>query len=183
MNSLKRELKPGTVLIPCPAIIVSVGDEKESNLITLSWAANLCSRPPRMGIGVVPKRHSYGLLKRVGDFVINVPSRDQIEAVVLCGTRSGRDVDKFEATGFTSSPSTQITSPMIEECPLNIECKTWKIIEVGSHHLFIADVVAAHIDEKVCNPEGEPDLEKMALFTYNPLVGQYWAVNKFLRDR
>jgi len=180
---MKRELKPGTVLIPCPAVIVSVGDETESNLITLSWVANLCSNPPRMGIGVVPKRHSYGLLKRIGDFVINVPSKNQIEGTVICGTRSGRDIDKFEATGFTPKPSTQITSPMISECPLNIECRTWKIIEVGSHHLFIADVVAAHIDEKVLNKDGTPDLTKMGLFTYNPLVGQYWIVNEYLRDR
>ncbi len=180
---MKRQIRPGTVLVPCPAAIISVGDEKESNLITLSWVGNLCSKPPRMGIGVVPKRHSYGLLKRIGDFVINVPSRDQIEATVLCGTKSGRDVDKFTATGLTPKPSTLITSPMISECPLNIECRTWKIIEVGSHHLFIGDVVAAHIDEKVLNDEGEPDLKKMALFTYNPLVGQYWAVNEFLRER
>ena len=183
MINLKRELKPGTVLVPCPAAIISVGDETESNLITLSWVANLCSKPPRMGIGVVPKRHSYGLLKRIGDFVINIPSQDQLEATVLCGTQSGRDVDKFEATGLTPQPSMQITSPMIRECPLNIECRTWKIVEVGSHHLFIGDVVAAHINEEVLNTEGEPDLAKMAIFTYNPLVSQYWAVNEFLRNR
>lgn len=180
---MKREIKPGTVLIPCPAVIVSVGDETETNLITLSWVANLCSNPPRMGIGVVPKRHSYDILKRVGDFVINVPSKDLIGETVLCGTKSGRDLDKFEATGLTAKPSMQITSPMIAECPLNIECRTWKIIEVGSHHLFIGDVVAAHIDEQVLDEQGEPDLAKMGLFTYNPLVGQYWTVNEFLRDR
>lgn len=180
---MKRELKAGTVLVPCPAVIVSVGDEKETNLITLSWVANLCSNPPRMGIGVVTKRHSYGLLKRIGDFVINVPSRSQIKETVICGSKSGRDIDKFEVTGFTPKPSTKITSPMISECPLNIECRTWKIIEVGAHHLFIGDVVAAHIDEEMLDDEGKPDLAKMKLFTYNPLVGQYWAVNKFLRNR
>lgn len=168
--------------MPCPAALISVGDETEKNIITLSWIANLCSRPPRMGIGIVPKRHSYGLLKRIGDFVINIPSKEHIEAVVICGTKSGRAIDKFDVTGFTPMPSTQITSPMIAECPLNIECKIWKVIEVGSHHLFIGDVVAAHIDDYVLDEKGEPDLAKMKLITYNPLVGQYWAVNEYLRE-
>lgn len=178
---MKRELKPRTVMVPCPVALVSVGDEQKTNIITISWAANVSSRPPRMGISVVPKRHSYGILKRVGDFVINIPSKDLVEAAVTCGTKSGRDIDKFKTCNFTPKPSKQITSPMIADCPLNIECKTWKVIELGSHHLFIGDVVAVHIDEDILDEEGEPDLTKFSVFAYMPLVMEYWVVDSFLR--
>ena len=178
---MKRELRPGTVMVPCPVTLVSVGDEREANIITLSWAANISSRPPRMAVGVRPERYSYSILKRVGDFVINIPSTDFIEAAVTCGTKSGRDTNKFEACNFTAKPSLHISSPMIAECPLNIECKTWKVVEVGSHHLFIGDVVAVHIDEEVLDKDGEPDLSKLNIFAYIPLTREFWAVNKFLR--
>jgi flavin reductase (DIM6/NTAB) family NADH-FMN oxidoreductase RutF len=178
VNHVKQQKKWGTVMVPCPVVLVSVGDETEANIITLSWAANVCSKPPRMVIGVRSERHSFGLLKRIGDFVINIPSANHLKAVVLCGTKSGQTVDKFKATGFTKQPSTEITSPMIAECPLNIECKTWKIIELGSHHLFIGDVLNVHIDEPVLTENGKVDLKKMNLFTYNPLVGQYWSLGQ-----
>ena len=179
---MKQQKKWGTVMVPCPAVLVSVGDETEANIITLSWAANVCSKPARLAIGVRPERHSYNLLQRTGDFVINVPSAELLKAVVLCGTQSGKTVDKFAATGLTPQASTQITSPMIAECPLNIECKTWKIIELGSHHLFIGNVVNVHIDEAVLTDEGKVDLQKMNLFTYNPLVGQYWSLGEQLEQ-
>lgn len=178
---LKRELNPGTVLVPCPVALVSVGDEKEKNIITISWTANVSSRPPRMAISIVPKRHSFGLLKRIEDFVINIPSKDLIEAAVTCGTKSGRSIDKFRECNFSAEPSSKITSPRIAECPLNIECKTWKVIEVGSHHLFIGDVVAVHIDEDVLDAEGEPDLKKFTVIAFMPLTRQYWTVDSFLR--
>lgn len=171
-------MKWGTVMVPCPVVLVSVGDETEANIITLSWAANVCSKPPRMVVGVRPERHSFSLMQRIGDFVINIPSANHLEAVSLCGTKSGKTVDKFEATGFTKQPSTKITSPMITECPLNIECKTWKVIELGSHHLFIGDVVNVHIDDAVLTEDGKVDFVKMNLFTYNPLVGQYWSLGQ-----
>ena len=177
---MKHQKKWGTVMVPCPAVLVSVGDVAESNIITLSWAANVCSRPPRMAIGVRPERHSYAILRRTGDFVINIPSANHLKAVILCGTQSGKTIDKFKATGFTPQPSTKITSPMIAECPLNIECKTWKIVEIGSHDLFIGDVVNVHIDDEVLTAEGKVNLEKMKLFTYNPLVGQYWSLGQKL---
>jgi flavin reductase (DIM6/NTAB) family NADH-FMN oxidoreductase RutF len=177
---MKQQKRWGTVMVPCPAVLVSVGDEAEANIITLSWAANVCSKPPRMAIGVRPERYSYALLQRTGDFVINIPSAEHLNAVVLCGTQSGKTIDKFKATGFTPQPSTKINSPLIEECPLNIECKTWNVFELGSHHLFIGDVMNAHIDEKVLTVEGKVDLSKMNLFTYNPLVGQYWSLGQKL---
>jgi flavin reductase (DIM6/NTAB) family NADH-FMN oxidoreductase RutF len=179
---MKRELKPGTVLVPCPVVLVSVGDKEEQNIITISWTANMSSRPPRMGIGVVPQRHSYDLLKRIGDFVLNIPSANQIESAVLCGTKSGQTINKFEACQFTPSPSTQIISPMIAECPINIECKTWKVVEVGSHHWFIGDVRAVHINHDKLDEVGEPNMEKLSIIAYIPLVGQYWLVNQFLRE-
>ncbi|MFX0168505.1 MAG: flavin reductase family protein [Candidatus Hodarchaeota archaeon] len=178
---MKHEIKPTTAMVPCPAVLVSVGDKEETNIITISWAANVCSNPPRVVISVRPDRHSYALLQRTGDFAINIPATDQLGAVILCGTKSGKTVDKFKATGFTPQASTEIASPIIAECPLNIECKTWKVIELGSHHLFIADVLKIHINKDVLNEKGRVDLGKLNLLTYNPLVGQYWSLGHQLQ--
>jgi flavin reductase (DIM6/NTAB) family NADH-FMN oxidoreductase RutF len=180
---MKQEHKPATVLVPCPAVLVSVGNEMSANIITLSWVANVCSKPPQIAIGVRPQRHSFGLLGQIGDFVVNVPSEDLLEAVVTCGTKSGRSIDKFTTCNLTPEPSSKVTSPRIKECPLNIECKTRQVVELGAHHLFVGEVLTWHIDEAVLDAEGEPDLAKMKLFTYNPLVGQYWSLSSHLQGK
>ncbi len=180
---MKQEHKPATVLVPCPAVLVSVGNEMGANIITLSWVANVCSKPPQIAIGVRPNRHSFGLLEQIGDFVVNVPSEDLLEAVITCGTKSGRSIDKFATCNLTPEPSSKVTSPRIKECPLNIECKTLQVIELGAHHLFVGEVLAWHIDDKVLDEDGEPDIAKMRLITYNPLVGQYWSLGTHLRGR
>jgi len=170
---MKQLIDPGTVMVPCPVVLVSVGDKEKANIITLSWAANVCSEPPMIAIGVRTKRHSFELLRRAGDFVVNVPSKSLLKAVVICGTKSGRDIDKFKVCKLTPQPSLKVKSPGIAECPLNIECKTQQIVELGSHHLFIGQVEAVHIDDKVLTAKGEPSAAKMGLFVFLPLTGEY----------
>ena len=175
---MKRQLNPGTVLVPCPVVLLSVAGEDRPNIITLSWVANVCSNPPTVVAGIRPERHSYNLVKEAGEFVLNIPSTEQIEGTEFAGTKSGRDFDKFTEGGFTPIPATKVNAPMIKECPINIECKTTQIIPLGAHDLFIAEVVAVHVDESTLNENGRFDASKTSLFTYLPLNGQYWTLGK-----
>jgi flavin reductase (DIM6/NTAB) family NADH-FMN oxidoreductase RutF len=180
-ESMKREINAGTVLVPCPVVLLSVDGPDRPNIITLSWAANVCSKPPTMVLGIRPERHSYNLVKDAGEYVLNIPSVEQIEGTVFAGSKSGRDYDKFSECGFTPIPAFKIKASMIEECPINIECKTKQIVPLGAHDLFIAEVVTAHIDESVLDENGKFDASKTTLFTYLPLNGQYWTLGKKLR--
>ena len=176
MVLMKREFKPSTALIPCPVVLLSVIGAERPNIITLSWAANVCSAPPTIAVGIRPNRYSHKMVQEAGDFVLNIPSANQIKATVFSGTKSGREFDKFEECGFTAAKASKIASPMIEECPINIECKTTQIVGLGSHDLFIAEVVAVHIDESVLGANGRLDPAKAHLFTYLPLIGKYWTL-------
>jgi len=164
--------------VPCPVVLLSVAGEDRPNIITLSWAANVCSKPPMIVVGIRPERHSYNLVKDAGEFVLNIPSSDQIEGTEFAGTKSGRDYDKFTEGGFTSEPAAKVNAPMVKECPINIECKTTQIIPLGSHDLFVAEVVAVHVNESTLNEKGRFDASKTSLFTYLPLNGQYWTLGK-----
>ncbi len=179
---MKRQLEPSNSLVPCPAVLVSVRGTDRPNIITLAWAANVCSEPPTVVVGIRPRRYSHGLVKEAGDFVVNIPSVDLIEATKMCGAKSGRDTDKFAVCHLTAEPSAKVTSPMIKECPINIECKTKQVITLGSHDLFIAEVVAVHIDESVLDEKGNFDAAKAKLFTFLPLTGDYWALGKPVRE-
>jgi flavin reductase (DIM6/NTAB) family NADH-FMN oxidoreductase RutF len=173
---MKRQLNPRTAVVPCPVVLLSVAGEDKPNIITLSWVANVCSNPPTIVAGIRPERHSYNLVKESGEFVLNIPSTDQFEGTEFAGTKSGRDYDKFSEGGFTPIPATKVDAPMIKECPINIECKTTQIIPLGAHDLFVAEVVAVHIDESTLNEKGRFDPSKATLFTYLPLNGQYWTL-------
>lgn len=175
---MKIVQKPSTAIIPCPAVLLSVGEGSAANIITLSWVANVCSIPPCVAAGVRPERHSYNLLKETDDFVINIPTTDQLRATVFCGTKSGRDFNKWEACNLSPVSSTKVKSPIIAECPINIECKTLQIIELGSHHLFIGEILAVHIQEELIDENGRLNLAEANLFTYNPIAGgEYWNLN------
>jgi flavin reductase (DIM6/NTAB) family NADH-FMN oxidoreductase RutF len=178
---MKREIKPTTALVPCPVVLLSVSGSDRPNIITLSWAANVCSNPPTVVVGIRPERHSYDMVKEAGEFVLNIPSSDLIEGTVFAGTKSGKNYDKFTECKFTAEPASRIKAPMIKECPINIECKTREIIPLGVHDLFIAEVLAVHIDEKNLGENGRFDPSTTELFTYLPLNGQYWALGKKLR--
>lgn len=175
----KQDWKPGNMVYPLPAVMVSVRDLKgKDNIITVAWTGTICTNPPMAYISVRPERYSYDMLKESGSFVINLTTRDLVWATDYCGVTSGRDVDKFEKCHLTKEEATQIDAPMIKESPVNIECKVRKIEELGSHHLFLADVVAVHADEAYMDETGRFMLEKANPIAYSH--GKYYELGEQL---
>ncbi|MBC7251108.1 MAG: flavin reductase family protein [Anaerolineae bacterium] len=158
--------KPATVLYPLPAVLVSCGTSQKANIITLAWVGTLCSEPPMVGISVRPGRHSHGLLQEVGEFVVNLPTASQARWVDYCGMVSGRKVDKWAACGFTPAPASEVQVPIIAECPLNIECRVRQVLSLGSHDLFLGEVVAVQVDEAVLDEQGRLDFDKAEPFAF-----------------
>ncbi len=177
---MKKEINPTTAVVPCPVVLLSVAGKERPNIITLSWVANVCSKPPTVAVGIRPQRHSYEMVKAAGDFVLNIPSVNEFEAADFAGTKSGRDHDKFSECNLTPRASTKIGSPMIEECPINLECRIKSVESIGAHDLFIAEVVAVHIDDSMLDERGRFDSSKMEMFSYVPLSGEYWSLGKKL---
>jgi flavin reductase (DIM6/NTAB) family NADH-FMN oxidoreductase RutF len=141
--------KPGTMIYPLPAVMVSCGsDPQEYNIITVSWTGTICSDPAMCYISVRPGRHSYNIIKKNGEYVINLTTKSLAFATDWCGVKSGKDVNKFSEMGLTAVASTKLKAPLIKESPVNIECIVKEIKELGSHHMFISEVVAVHADEK-----------------------------------
>ena len=174
---MKVKKSPGTALFPCPVVLVtSIGSEGKPNIITLAWAGIVCSDPPTIGIGVRPHRHSYGLIEESGEFVVNIPTTGILEQTDFCGAVSGKDVDKFSATGLTPEPAEKVRPPLIRECPVNIECVVKKRIPLGVHHLFLGEVVCVHIDEEILDGEGKIDFPRVSPFVYNQ--GEYWSLHQ-----
>jgi flavin reductase (DIM6/NTAB) family NADH-FMN oxidoreductase RutF len=170
--------KPATVLYPIPAVLVSCGVGQQANIITLAWVGTLCSEPPLVGIGVQPSRHSHALIEEVGEFVVNLPDASQVKWVDYCGVVSGRNEDKWAACGFTPAPATEVLVPLIAECPVNIECRVRQTLSLGSHDLFIGEVVAVQIDEAVLDERGRLDFVKAGPFAF--LGGEYRQVGERL---
>ncbi len=168
--------KPGTMIYPLPAVLVSCGtSEEDYNLITIAWTGTICTNPPMCYISVRPERHSYQLIKRDMEFVINLTTEDMAHATDWCGVRSGRDYRKFRETGLTPIPSAIVQAPSVEESPLSIECRVKEIIPLGSHDMFIAEVVNVRANEKYMNPE----TGKFELADSHPLVylhGGYYPI-------
>ena len=155
----KQTWKPGNMLYPLPAVMVSVTDGKgEDDIITVAWTGTICTNPPMVYISVRPERHSYHMIKETGEFVINLTTEKLAKATDFCGVRSGRDVDKFKETGLTREKADIVSAPMIQESPVSIECKVKEIKELGSHHMFLADVVAVHADEHYMDENNRFDL-------------------------
>ena len=164
---MKEDWKPGTMIYPLPAVLVSCGStEEEYNIITVAWAGTICTNPPMCYISVRPERHSYPILKRNMEFVINLTTRDMAFATDWCGVRSGRDYNKFQEMKLTPGKAKMVSAPIIEESPLCIECRVKEIISLGSHDMFIADVVNVKADDKYLNKE----TGKFELAGRNPLV-------------
>ena len=170
--------KSSTALYPVPAVMVSCGTGDQANIITLAWVGTLCSNPPLVGIGVRPSRYSHGLIQEAGEFVINLPSADQTRWLDHCGIVSGRDEDKWAACGFTPAPATEVQVPLIAECPVNIECRLQQTLSLGSHDLFIGEVVAVQVDEQVLNERGRLDFGKARPFAY--MDGEYRQIGELL---
>ncbi len=166
---MAKELwKPGNMLYPLPAVMVSMADkEGRNNIITLAWVGTVCTNPPMVYISVRPERYSYPILKETGEFVINLTTKDLAYATDYCGVKSGRDVDKFKEMNLTPIPATEVKAPMIEESPVNIECRVREIIPLGSHDMFLADVLAVHADEKYMDEQHKFHLEKADPIVYS----------------
>jgi len=162
----KQIREPATYLYPLPVVLISCGVGDEANIITLSWVGTVCSAPPMIGIGVRPSRHSHRLIQEVGEFVVNLPTANQAWQADYCGRVSGKDTDKWAACGFTRAAGTRVRVPLIAECPVNIECRLRHTVPLGSHDLFIGEVVAAHVDEVVLDAEGRVDFARLAPFLY-----------------
>ncbi|MBE5866665.1 MAG: flavin reductase family protein [Lachnospiraceae bacterium] len=175
----KEIWKPGNMLYPLPVVMVSVADkEGRANIITVAWAGTVCTNPAMVSISVRPERYSYGILKETGEFVINLTTKDLTYATDYCGVKSGREVDKFKEMKLTALPASQVKAPLIGESPVNIECKVREVIPLGSHDMFLADVVAVHADEKYMDEKRKFHLEKAEPIVYSH--GTYFECGKEL---
>ncbi len=177
---MKQDWKPGTLIYPLPAAMISCGSNPdEYNIITLSWLGTICTNPPMCYISVRPERHSYEIIKRNMEFVINITTHDLAFATDWCGVRSGKDFNKFEEMRLTVGKASVVQAPIIEESPLNIECRVKEILSLGSHDMFIADVVNVKADSKYIDDE----TGKFSLEDANPIAyshGQYYDLGEKL---
>lgn len=175
----KQIWKAGNMVYPLPAVMVSCRDkEGNDNIITVAWTGTICTNPAMAYISVRPERHSYNMIKETGEFVINLTTRELTYATDYCGVRSGRDVDKFKECNLTKEEAVNVNVPMIKESPVNIECKVERIDELGSHHMFVAKVLAVHADEKYMDEKGKFDLSKADLIVYSH--GEYHSMGEKL---
>lgn len=165
------------MVYPVPPVMVTCGNISESyNIITVAWTGTICTNPPMAYISIKPERHSYNIIKQSGEFVINLPVENLAKAVDYCGVKSGRDVDKFKATNLTPEKAKIVKCPIIKESPVNIECKVESIVNLGSHHMFIAKVVAVNVDESYIDDKGKLNLDTAKPICYSH--GQYYGLKK-----
>ena len=177
INMAKEIWRPGNMLYPIPAVMVSCQRPGEKpNIITVAWAGNVCSSPAMLSISVRKERYSYDIIKETGEFVVNLTTKKLAKATDWCGVRSGRDYDKFKEMKLTPQKSQKISAPGIEESPVNIECKVKQVLQLGSHDMFIAEVVGVTVDEKLLDEKGAMDLKKANLIAYSH--GEYFELGE-----
>ena len=168
----------GTMLAPLPTALVTVRDGDKTNIITIGWTGILSTQPPKTYISVRPTRHSYAMLKNSREFVINLTTEALTRAADYCGVFTGRKVDKFEKCGLTAVPSAEVMAPSIAESPLSLECRVTDVLPLGSHDMFVADIVAVTADEAIVDKNGRIRLDRAGLCTY--AHGEYFALGKRL---
>lgn len=175
----KQHWKPGNMLNPVPAVMVSVTDKDgRSNIITVAWAGMVCTNPPMVSISVRPSRYSYKMIEDTGEFVINLTNESLVKACDYCGVVSGRDVDKFKKTGLTPIPMEHVRAMGIGESPVNMECRVTEKRELGSHTMFIAEVVGVTVDDSYMDETGKFHINESGLVMYSH--GEYFALGKNL---
>lgn len=175
---MKQSWKPGTVLYPLPAVLVSCGSLETPNLFTVAWTGITCSEPPMTYISVRPSRYSYDLIEKSGEFVINLTTKPLVFATDYCGVVSGRDGNKFAHLGLTAAPSSVVSAPSLAESPVNIECRVVEKKELGSHHMFLASIVAVQADDAYYDETGRFCFEKAQPICYSH--GQYYSMGQLL---
>ena len=175
----KQVWKAGNMVYPLPAVMVSTADkEGNTNIFTVAWTGTVCTNPAMVYISVRPERYSYHMIEESGEFVINLTTEQLAHATDYCGVRSGRDVDKFQELHLTKEKADHVKAPMIGESPVNIECKVKKIEKIGSHHMFLAEVVAVHADEAYMDKNNKFQLNQSKLMVYSH--GEYLGIGKKL---
>ena len=168
--------KSGTFIYPLPAVMVSCGTMEESNIITVAWTGIINTDPAMCYISVRPTRHSYEIIKKTGEFVINLTTKDLAYATDWCGVKTGAKVDKFKEMNLTKEKAKFVKCPMIKESPVSVECRVKEIKELGSHHMFVAEILAINADEKYINENGTFDISKCDLIAYSN--GNYYSLGK-----
>ena len=176
--SNRKSFSPGALTAPLPPAIVTVGDGKEDNMLTVAWTGILATVPPKTYISVRPSRHSYGLLKKSGEFVINLPSADMAKTVDFVGIYTGAKMDKFERTGLTRLKSEKVSAPTVAECPVALECRVSEVLPMGSHDVFIADILSVSCREELLDAEGKLHFERANLLAY--MHGEYYSLGECL---
>ncbi|MCM1182999.1 MAG: flavin reductase family protein [Roseburia sp.] len=175
----KISFKPGNMLYPLPAVLVSVADKAgKTNIFTVAWAGTICTNPPMVSISVRPSRYSHHMIMETGAFVINLTTRELALAADYCGVKSGRDVDKWEALKLTPTPSREVCAPGIAQSPVNIECKVERVEQLGSHDMFIARVVAVQVEDAYMDEKGSFRLAEAKPIVYSH--GEYFDLGENL---
>lgn len=176
--SAQREImKPGNMLYPVPAVMVSCArPDERPNIITVAWAGTICSDPAMLSISVKPERYSYSIIKETGEFVVNLVNRELAFAADFCGVKSGREVDKFQKMGLTPLPSQNVAPPGIAQSPVCLECRVTQIISLGSHDLFLAKIAGVTVDGRYMDEKGKFHLNASGLIAYSH--GEYFELGK-----
>ena len=175
----KISFKPGNMLYPLPAVLVSVADSKgNTNLITVAWAGTICTNPPMLSISVRPNRFSHHMIEETGEFVVNLTTKELVYATDYCGVKSGRDVDKWKEAKLTPVASEVVKAPCIKESPVNIECRVTQVDRLGSHDLFLAEVAEVHVDEAYMDEHGAFHLSQAQPIVY--CHGEYFDLGRKL---
>lgn len=172
----KIKWKAGTMLAPVPPALVSCSVGEHDNLITVGWTGIICTDPAKTYISLRPERYSHEIIKKSGEFVINLPSAHIIRSIDFCGVRSGRTVDKFKECRLTKEKATEVSCPMVAESPISLECRVTDVIKLGTHDMFMADIVAVNVDERYVDEKGKLRIEQCSLAAY--AHGSYFALGK-----
>jgi flavin reductase (DIM6/NTAB) family NADH-FMN oxidoreductase RutF len=176
----KQLQKPFPALYPVPLVLVTCVDEQgKPNIVTLAWVGTAAAKPPQAVLAIRPSRYSHAVISQTGEFAINIATEDLLPVVDQCGHVSGARTDKFALTGLTPEPASQIRAPLIAECPVNLECKLTQTIPLGSHDLFIGEIVAVHMDEKLLDENGFMDYSKAKAVVY--VGNEYWNLGNCLK--
>lgn len=175
----KQSWKPGNMLYPVPAVLVSCRDKKgNDNVLTVAWAGTICSDPAMLSISVRKERYSYPMIKESGEFVVNLTTKELVRATDYCGVKSGREEDKFAAAGLTKGEAEKINAPIIMESPVNLECRVVNVLEMGSHDMFLAEVVNVQVSDEYMDEKGGFHLNDANLLAYSH--GEYYALGEKL---
>jgi len=167
------------MLFPTPVVLVTcVNEAGKPNMITLAWVGLVNSEPPMIGISIRPERYSYACVKGTREFVVNLPTEEMVRKVDACGVLSGKEADKFSSMGLKPVPAQKVKPPLIDECPVQMECQVKEIIPLGSHDLFLGQIVALHVKEEVEKEKGRIDITKVLPFVYCPGAYEYWNLGK-----